>query len=139
MDELEQLEDDLAEDTLEFYRLVSFNPVLKFSDDLMISQRRLAEMKAKQAADKFGNFQLIGQADYKREVTEAKDVYVVLLLFMFSQPDCQLMQQNLAQLSAKHKYVKFCRIVAQDAIPNFPERNVPTILVYKDVSSQVKV
>lgn len=118
LDELDELEDELGEDTLEFYRA-----------------RRLAELKAKQASDRFGNFQMIGQADYKREVSEAKDVFVVLLLFMFSHPDSQLLAHALAQLSSKHRAVKFVRIVAQDAIPNFPEKNVPTILIYKDVRS----
>jgi len=36
----------------------------------------------------------------------------------------------LSQLAKKFKATKFLRIVATDAIPNYPDKNVPTLLVY---------
>lgn len=40
------------------------------------------------------------------------------------------MNNALSQLAKRFKTTKFLRIVATDAIPNYPDKNVPTLLVY---------
>lgn len=40
------------------------------------------------------------------------------------------MNQHLAQLAKEFKATKFVKIVSDQCIPNYPDRNVPTLLVY---------
>ena len=40
------------------------------------------------------------------------------------------MNQHLAQLAKEFKSTKFLKIVSDQCIPNYPDRNVPTLLVY---------
>jgi len=97
-----------------------------------LRRKRIAEMKEKALKNKFGKLLPISQQDYSNEVTKASEqVTVVCHLFIWSKPECQLMNQCLEKLADKFKHVKFCKIVAQDAIPNFPDRSAPTILVYR--------
>lgn len=42
------------------------------------------------------------------------------------------MHQLLTQLAFRHKYAKFLKIKGTDAIKNFPDRNCPALLIYKD-------
>lgn len=46
------------------------------------------------------------------------------------------MHQLLTQLAFRHKYAKFLKIKGTDAIKNFPDRNCPALLVYKDGEMQ---
>lgn len=36
----------------------------------------------------------------------------------------------MRQLAGKYPYTKFLKAVAQTCIPNFPERNLPSVFVY---------
>ena len=38
----------------------------------------------------------------------------------------------MQQLAAQYKYVKFLTIPATECIPNYPDENLPTLLVYHD-------
>ena len=40
------------------------------------------------------------------------------------------MNQHLAQLAKEFKATKFVKIVSDQCIPNYPDRNVPPLLVY---------
>ena len=42
------------------------------------------------------------------------------------------MDASLQALAAKFTHTKFLRIISTDCIPNYPDRNLPTLLVYKD-------
>lgn len=116
LNQLDELEDDYDEDTLTKYR-----------------RRRLEEMKAKAARNKFGQYIQISEPEFIPEVSKAEaGVFVILHLFNHSKTECKLLHQHLDVLAAKHKYAKFRKIVAQECIHNFPESQCPTILVYKD-------
>ncbi|KAL2918245.1 Proteolipid protein 2 [Polyrhizophydium stewartii] len=111
LDELEDLEDDRI---LESYR-----------------RQRLADIKAQMSAEKFGRVYQISKPDYTTEVTEAsKTTWVVVHLFQDYNPSCKLLNAILDRLAERYKATKFCKIVADLCIPNYPDRNVPTILVY---------
>ncbi|KAI9351058.1 thioredoxin-like protein [Pilaira anomala] len=111
LDELEDLEDDQI---LNQYR-----------------HKRMMEMQALAAKEKFGEVYDISKPDFIREVTEAsKDCYVVVHLYKDYIPACKLMNRCLAELAAQFKATKFVRIVSDQCIPNFPDHNVPTILIY---------
>ena len=43
------------------------------------------------------------------------------------------------QLAAKHKSTKFLRIAAQSCIEGYPDRNVPTVFVYRDGAVQANI
>lgn len=45
---------------------------------------------------------------------------------------CGLLQTCLDELAGKYPSTKFLRIVSTDAIPNYPDANLPTLLVYND-------
>ncbi|KAL0080269.1 thioredoxin-like protein [Phycomyces blakesleeanus] len=111
LDELEDLEDD---------RII-----------LEYRQKRLQEMQAVSSKEKYGDVVQISKPDFVKEVTEAsKECYVVVHLFKDYIPACKLMNQHLAVLAKQFKATKFLKIVSDQCIPNYPDRNVPTLLVY---------
>jgi len=117
LDELDDLEDDINEDderAFEAYR-----------------KQRLAEMQATQASSQFGNVNEITKADWVQEVNKAGDgIWVVLHIYAPSVPECKLMEQHLSNLALKFPQTKFLKGMASLCIPNYPDKNVPTIFVY---------
>ncbi|CAM0880101.1 unnamed protein product [Alopecurus aequalis] len=116
-DELEELEDDLEDDRyLEQYR-----------------RMRLAELREAAKTARFGAIQPITGSDFVREVSQAPpDVWVVVFLYKDAIPECGLLQACLDELATKYAETKFVKIISTDCIPNYPDRNVPTILVYNN-------
>eukprot|EP00850_Spirogloea_muscicola_P000219 SM000001S04621 [mRNA] locus=s1:1274432:1275703:- [translate_table: standard] len=115
-DELEELEDECCDDRfLEEYRM-----------------RRMAELRTESARPRFTSVELIASTDFVREVSKApEDVWVVVHLFKDSVQDCSVLQACLNDLAAKYTGTKFLRIVSTDCIANYPDSNLPTVLVYK--------
>eukprot|EP00850_Spirogloea_muscicola_P015305 SM000116S24226 [mRNA] locus=s116:158406:159695:- [translate_table: standard] len=115
-DELEELEDECGDDRfLEEYRM-----------------RRMAELKTESARPRFTSVELIASTDFVREVSKApEDVWVVVHLFKDSVQDCSVLQACLNDLAAKYTGTKFLRIVSTDCIADYPDSNLPTVLVYK--------
>jgi hypothetical protein len=73
------------------------------------------------------------KAEWVREVTEASATSVVVaFLYLNSMIECQLMEEALRVLAPKFKYIKFVKIKFDQAIENWPERNLPTLFIYKD-------
>ncbi|KAI8377635.1 thioredoxin-like protein [Radiomyces spectabilis] len=113
LDELEDLEDD---------RII-----------LEYRQKRLQEMQAQGAKEKYGDLVQISKPDFVKEVTEAsKECHVVVHLFKDSIPACKLMNHHLSALAQQFKATKFLKIVGDQCIPNYPDRNLPTLLIYGD-------
>lgn len=50
--------------------------------------------------------------------------------FSCSIQECALINQYMRQLATKFPYTKFIKAIAQTCIPNFPERNLPSVFVY---------
>ncbi|KAI5297699.1 hypothetical protein KEM56_004604, partial [Ascosphaera pollenicola] len=72
---------------------------------------------------------------YSREVTEASSKYFVLVNLTSSlsnNVESSLLDDLWRQLAVKYGDVKFCQIRADLCIEGYPEKNCPTILVYKD-------
>ncbi|KAI9495517.1 thioredoxin-like protein [Zychaea mexicana] len=115
LDELDELEDELDDDRI----------ILEYR------KQRLQEMQKLAEKDKYGEVTQISKPDFVKEVTEAsKECYVVVHLFKDYIPACKLMNQHLAQLAKEFKSTKFVKIIGDQCIPNYPDRNVPTLLVY---------
>lgn len=49
---------------------------------------------------------------------------------LYSIPASKLMHRCLSELALQFKATKFVKIVSDLCIPNFPDHNVPTLLVY---------
>nr|XP_060625746.1 phosducin-like protein 3 [Anolis sagrei ordinatus] len=117
LEELEENEDEFNEEderAIEMYR-----------------QQRLAEWKASQENNKFGQVLEISGQDYVQEITKAgKDIWVVLHLYKQGIPLCALINQHLNGLAKKFPEVKFVKAISTTCIPNYPDRNLPTIFIY---------
>ncbi|XP_054806563.1 uncharacterized protein LOC129309178 [Prosopis cineraria] len=113
--ELEELEDDLDDDRfLEEYR-----------------KKRLTEMREAAKVLRFGSIIPISGSDFIREVSQApSDVWVVVHLYKEGIPECGLLMQCLEELATRYPATKFVKIISTDCIPNYPDRNLPTLLVY---------
>ncbi|KAI9027950.1 thioredoxin-like protein [Hyaloraphidium curvatum] len=116
VDELDELlEDDMDDQRiLEEYR-----------------RKRMAELNAMLSKEKFGSVYPISKPDFVKEVTEAsKECWVVVHLFQDSVLESRLLGRHLEELAKRYKATKFCQIRADAAIENYPDRNVPTLLIY---------
>ncbi|KAJ2722272.1 phosducin [Coemansia sp. Benny D115] len=114
LEALDELEDEEDDQILEHYR-----------------QQRMAEMQAQLAKEKYGELYQISEPDYKREVTQAStDTWIVVHLFRDSIPECKLMNRHLSELAQQYRATKFVKIISVECIHNYPDANLPTLLVY---------
>uniref|UniRef100_A0A8C0NYL9 Phosducin-like protein 3 n=1 Tax=Canis lupus familiaris TaxID=9615 RepID=A0A8C0NYL9_CANLF len=117
---LEELEDNEDEFNEEDERAIE-----------MYRQQRLAEWKATQLKNKFGEVLEISGKDYVQEVTKAGEgLWVILHLYKQGIPLCALINQHFSRLARKFPDVKFIKAISTTCIPNYPDRNLPTIFVY---------
>lgn len=117
-EELEELEDDarLDDDSrfLEEYR-----------------KRRLAELQERARKARFGAVVPITGGDFVREVSHAPpEVWVVVHLYKDGVPECQVLGRCLDEVAAKYPATKFVKIVSTECIRDYPDANLPTVLVY---------
>lgn len=111
-----------------------------------LRQQRLRELAAASSKARFGRVYPISRPDYTREVTEAskesdasaemdesrKGTGVVCFLYNPSMETCKLVSGFLDVLAARHPSTKFVSIVGNQCIPNYPDQNLPTLLVYRN-------
>ncbi|KAK1423243.1 hypothetical protein QVD17_18540 [Tagetes erecta] len=116
-EELEDLEDHLDDDRF----LIEYR------------RHRLAEMKRVLKVAKFGSIIPISGSDFVREVSQApSDVWVVVVLYKDGFPECGVLMQCMEELATMYPSTKFVKIVSTDCIPNYPDCNLPTVLVYNN-------
>nr|CAD7461836.1 unnamed protein product [Timema tahoe] len=114
LNELDELEDEEDERILLEYR-----------------DRRIAEMKAAATKARYGALEEISAEDYVREVNQAGDgVWVVLHLYKQGIPLCALINQHLSLLATKFPATKFIKSISSTCIPNYPDKNLPTVFLY---------
>lgn len=117
LDELDEMEDEIDEEEQRIYE--------------NMKRQRMAEMMASQAKDKFGDVLEISKQDYVREVNEAGEgVWVVLHVYKDAIPLCKLINHHMTELARKFRATKFIKSVSSVCIPNYPDKNLPTIFVY---------
>ncbi|XP_007883528.1 phosducin-like protein 3 [Callorhinchus milii] len=125
LEDLEENEDEFSEEderAIEMYR-----------------QQRLAEWKAKQLKNAFGEILEISGQDYVQEVTKAgEELWVILHLYKQGIPLCTLINQHLSHLARKFPATKFIKAISTTCIANYPDRNLPTVFVYRngDIKAQ---
>ncbi|KAI9167557.1 Phosducin-like protein 2 [Paramyrothecium foliicola] len=118
LDELDELEDEEDEAFLEQYRL-----------------KRMAELGAIQKKAVHGSVYPISKPEYQREVTEASKnghVFVNMTSSVGTNVESRVLSELWRQAAKEYGEIKFCEIRANQAVENYPERNCPTILVYKN-------
>ncbi|MCJ1331337.1 hypothetical protein MMC10_008027 [Thelotrema lepadinum] len=118
LDELNELEDEEDEDFLNKYR-----------------QQRMAELSSISKSSKFNQVYPLQKPDYARDVTEASKesfVFVSMTSSLGTNTESRLATELWRQLAQKFGDVKFCEIRANLCVEGYPEKNTPTILVYKD-------
>ncbi|ROT35433.1 phosducin family protein [Sodiomyces alkalinus F11] len=118
LDELDELEDEEDGDFLEKYR-----------------QKRMQELSALKTKAVHGSVYPISKPEYSREVTEASKngpVFVNLTSSLGTNVESRVLSELWKKAAMEYGDVKFCEMRAEKAIENYPERNCPTILVYKD-------
>nr|CAD7392404.1 unnamed protein product [Timema cristinae] len=114
LNELDELEDEEDERILLEYR-----------------DRRIAEMRAAAIKARYGALEEISAEDYVREVNQAGDgVWVVLHLYKQGIPLCALINQHLSLLATKFPATKFIKSISSTCIPNYPDKNLPTVFLY---------
>lgn len=123
LDELDELEDSEDEAILAEYR-----------------NKRIAEMKALAEKSRFGTVREISGQDYVNEVNKAGEgIHVVLHLYEKGIPLCALINQYMVDLAARNPETKFLKSVAKTCIPNFPEKNLPSIFIYYEGQIQKQI
>lgn len=118
LDELAELEDEEDEAFLDQYRM-----------------KRMNELADLQSASVYNQVYPLQKPDWGKEVTEASKqsfIFVLLTSSAGTNIESQLLIELWRELARKFGDVKFCQIQANLCIEGYPERNTPTILVYKD-------
>ncbi|KAK5212024.1 Proteolipid protein 2 [Exophiala xenobiotica] len=118
LDELADLEDEEDEAFLEQYR-----------------QRRLAELSTLQKKSVYGQVYPLQKPDYARDVTDESSkafVLVHLTSSLGTNVESRVLTEIWREAAVKYGDIKFCEIRADLCIEGYPERNTPTILIYKD-------
>ncbi|KAL9131439.1 MAG: hypothetical protein Q9175_006768 [Cornicularia normoerica] len=118
LDELKELEDEEDEAFLEQYR-----------------KQRMAELSTIAIASVFNRVYPLQKPDYSKDVTEASNkafVLVHLTSSLGTNIESRLLTELWREMAREFGDVKFCEIRADMCIEGYPERNTPTILVYRD-------
>ena len=98
-----------------------------------IRAERIEELKAASRRPRFGSLTLLKREDYKAEVNEADEgVGVVVFLHKPRHYLSSYTVVLLEKLARKFGDVKFLQIDSKDCIPNYPDANLPTLLIYRD-------
>jgi len=98
-----------------------------------IRMERMAELKQKQSKDKYGTVIDINGQSWKQEVNQAgDDIWVIVHLYDKGVMLSNILNNHFVQLANKYKHVKFVRGVAKECVPNYPDKNLPTVFVYRN-------
>ncbi|EEY15709.1 phosducin family protein [Verticillium alfalfae VaMs.102] len=125
LDELDELEDEEDEAFLEIYR-----------------QKRMQEISSMQSKAVHGSVYPVSKPDYARDITDASHkgpVLVNLISSLGTNIESRVLSELWKMAAQEYGEVKFCEMRADKAIEGYPERNCPTILVYKngDIAKQI--
>jgi hypothetical protein len=146
LDELAELEDDEDDDFLEQYRCVPSLwfctlPSEYFSNSKPLAaltlprQKRIAELSTIVNKSVYNQVYPLQKPDWSRDVTEESQkafIFVLLTASQGSNVESRKMEEVWRDLARKYGDVKFGQIRADLCIEGYPDKNTPTILVYKD-------
>ncbi|KAF5401912.1 Viral IAP-associated factor [Paragonimus heterotremus] len=93
-------------------------------------RKRIALMHENASRAKYGQVRAVTKSDWKSEVSESGDVYVVIHVAERGHPLCNTIDSHLILLARKFTAVKFLRGESSLCIPDYPECNLPSLLIY---------
>ena len=102
----------------------------------------MAELSTIATASVFNQVYHLQKPDYSKDVTESSNTAFVLVHLTSSlgtNVESRLLTEMWREMALKFGDIKFCEIRADMCIEGYPERNTPTILVYRngDIKKQV--
>ena len=99
-------------------------------------QKRMNELSAITNASVYNQVYPLSKPDYARDVTdESKKAFVLVLLTSSAggtSTESRVASEAWQQLARTFGDVKFCSIRADLCIEGYPDRNTPTVLIYRD-------
>jgi thioredoxin-like negative regulator of GroEL len=108
-------------------------PALPTLPTCLCRLKRIQELQAAAARPRFGTLDEISSNDFVLTVTEASHQYwVVCFLYKASHAGCQLLEECLVDLARQYPNTRFVKIISTSCIPNYPDQNLPTLLLYHD-------
>ena len=107
-----------------------------------VRKQRVAELSNVSRASVYNQVYPLQKPDYARDVTEASQkayVLVHLTSSLGTNIESRLLTELWRELAQKFGDIKFCEMRADLCIEGYPERNTPTILIYRngDIQKQV--
>jgi len=125
IDELDALEDEEDADFLNSYR-----------------EKRLNELSTLQSTSIYNQVYHLQKPDYATDVTEASNksfVFVLLTSSAGMNLESNLMVQIWREMATRFGDVKFCQMQAGLCIESYPDKNTPTVLIYRngDIKRQI--
>ena len=99
------------------------------------SQKRMAELSTLNAKSVYNQVYPLQKVDWSREVTDESAKAFVLVLLTSSHganTESRILIDIWRELACKFGDVKFCQIRGDLCIDGYPDRNTPTIIIYKD-------
>jgi hypothetical protein len=91
----------------------------------------MQELQAAAARPRFGTVEEISSNEFVQKVTDGSEQYwVVCFLYKASNAGCQLLGECLDDLAHKYPSTRFVKIISTSCIRNYPDQNLPTLLLY---------
>jgi hypothetical protein len=93
------------------------------------------ELAAIQSASVYNQVYPVQKPDWSRDVTEESKkafVFVLLTSSAGTNVESRLLIEIWRELASKFGDIKFCQIQGNLCIEGYPDKNTPTVLVYKD-------
>ena len=105
-------------------------------------QKRLAELNTISSASIYNQVYPLQKPDYSCDVTDvSKDSFVVVLLTSSQSTniESQLLVEIWRELAPRFGDIKFCQIRGDLCIEGYPDKNTPTVLIYRygDIKRQI--
>jgi len=109
-----------------------------------MQRERFEEMVREDREARFERVYPISREDYTREVTDAskeqenedapegEGTGVVCFLYKSSHPASERAFDFIRTLAGRYPQTKFVSIVGDKCIPNYPDRNLPTLILYRN-------
>ena len=130
-------------DGLESKTMDELDLLLEEDDDRVTSQyrdQRMKELMQQANSEIFGSIQEISKSQYEQQVTVASKKHwfsflnrVIVILYQSYIQNSNKLMRDMAEFATKYKSVKFVKIQANACIENYPDKNVPTIIIYHQV------
>ena len=102
-------------------------------------EQRMDEFFSYKAKRTFGDVRELSGNDFIGEVNKVDKMSVVIHLPKFGISLCTLVNRSLIELASSYPEIKFLKSISTVCIPNFPDENLPGLLIYKGGNCQKQI